>query len=246
MFRCNCVTCASAASWRCGLGWLDIKIQSFYGDIGHVDVRICKDVLMDVTSHISSMECMGLPGLVLTWDQWGMRRREWQCSVDKWGFPRKLCSLGQSLLHTRLVRSDEWIQFGFNVMICFFRPKFQINVISLKRVLVVQYISSHKVREGRCFRCFSPKGRERVGFSVLIFTYTHTRAITADFLRTHACAARMRLKRRPKPEETETASGRKISLQDRKDSLNHKPYDSNFANNDRERSNLPNSTMATH
>ena len=73
-----------------------------------------------------------------------------------------------------------------------------------------------------------------------------TRAITADFLRTHACAARMRLKRRPKPEETETASGRKISLQDRKDSLNHKPYDSNFANNDRERSNLPNSTMATH
>ena len=78
------------------------------------------------------------------------------------------------------------------------------------------------------------------------FAHTHTRAITADFLRTHACAARMRLKRRPKPEETETASGRKISLQDRKDSLNHKPYDSNFANNDRERSNLPNSTMATH
>ena len=68
----------------------------------------------------------------------------------------------------------------------------------------------------------------------------HTRAITADFLRTHACAARMRLKRRPKPEETETASGRKISLQDRKDSLKHKPYDSNFANNFRERSNLPN------
>ena len=38
-----------------------------------------------------------------------------------------------------------------------------------------------------------------------IQNHTHTRAITADFLRTHACAARMRLKRRPKPEETETA-----------------------------------------
>ena len=38
----------------------------FYGDMGHEDVRICKDVLMDVTSHISSMECIGLPGLVLT------------------------------------------------------------------------------------------------------------------------------------------------------------------------------------
>ena len=97
------------------------------GDMGHEDVRICKDVLMDVTSHISSMECIGLPGLVLTWlwDQWGMRRREWQCSVDKWGFPGKLCSLGQSLLQTRLVRSDEWIQFGFNVMICFSAPNFR-------------------------------------------------------------------------------------------------------------------------
>ena len=55
--------------WK--VGWLDIKIQwFFYGDMGHEDVRICKDVLMDVlmdvTSHIKQyMECMGLPGLVL-------------------------------------------------------------------------------------------------------------------------------------------------------------------------------------
>jgi len=46
-------------------GWTSRSIF-FYGDMGHEDVRICKDVLMDVTSHISSMECIGLPGLVLT------------------------------------------------------------------------------------------------------------------------------------------------------------------------------------